>query len=179
LPVARALAIVTGVARVLDAVHALGVVHRDLKPSNVFLCDAGGGIDVRLLDFGIAQVSGQIDELVLTVSGDVVGSPGYLAPEQVLDDPSAVGPRTDVFALTALAYRLFTGHPAFVGRSLAAAAYQAAFVDPAPASGVCRDLPRALDRVLADGLAKAPERRPGSAGEVAAALAAALGEPQR
>ena len=174
LPPAQALAIVTRVARVLDTAHDLGIVHRDIKPSNVFLCEAANDtLDLRVLDFGIAHVSGRGWD-PLTCEGDFVGSPGYLAPEQVREHGLAVGPYTDVFGLAALADRLFTGYPAFNSRSTAAAAYQAAHASPAPASGVCRELPLALDAVLAAAMAKEPAERPARATDLAKALARVL-----
>ena len=176
LPPREALAIVTRVAHILDVVHELGVVHRDLKPSNVFLCDAANdALCVRVLDFGIALRRGRSDEPP-TRNGEFVGSPGYLAPEQVMDNGREIGPHTDVFGLAVLAYRLFTGHRAFhTCRTHAEAAFQAAFVDPAPASGVCRQLPPALDAVLASALAKSWHERPAHATDLAMALTMALG----
>src|SRR6266540_2363048 len=123
LPTCQALAILTRVAQVLDAAHELGVIHRDLKPSNVFLCDAPDqALDVRVLDFGIAMVA-EHGSGPPSGESDFVGSPGYLAPEQVAENGLSIGPRTDVFGLAALAYRLFTGLPMFKCRSNAEAAF--------------------------------------------------------
>jgi eukaryotic-like serine/threonine-protein kinase len=173
-PLNDAMAIVTRVACVLDALHDRGIIHRDLKPSNVFLCRSSSGVlDLRVLDYGIALVPGRSVEPRLA-QGTFVGSPGYLAPEQVSEARAEIGPHTDVFGLAALAYRLFTGIPAFACRSAAEAAFQAMYVEPAPASGVRQGLPSGLDPVLARGLAKDPEVRPARATDLAAELLEAL-----
>ncbi len=175
LPPAQALAIVTRVARVLDQAHDLGIVHRDLKPGNVFLCDAAEHVlDLRVLDFGIALLPGR-GSPAQKCDGEFVGSPGYLAPEQVVENGLPIGPHTDVFGLAALAYRLFTGLPMFTCHSSAEAAFQATYLQPAPASRVRCELPVALDAVLARALSKLPHERPARAGELAQELAQALG----
>ncbi|WP_394843993.1 serine/threonine protein kinase [Pendulispora brunnea] len=175
MPVWEALTIVTGIAHVLDQAHDMGIVHRDLKPSNVFLCESSHSVfTLRVLDFGIAHLTTASMNEPLTHDGEFVGSPGYLAPEQVLDMDCEIGPHTDVFGLAALAYRLFTGHPAFRCRSYAEAAFQAAYSQPARASGVREDLPESLDEVLGQALSKSPSERPARAGALAAALADAL-----
>ncbi|WP_394833532.1 serine/threonine protein kinase [Pendulispora rubella] len=175
MPVWDAMAIVTGVAHVLDMAHDMGIVHRDLKPSNVFLCEnAHSSFTLRMLDFGIAHLTTSPAGEPLTHEGEFVGSPGYLAPEQVLDMDYEIGPQTDVFGLAVLAYRLFTGHPAFTCRSFAEAAFQAAYSQPARASGVREELPASFDDVLGQALSKTPSERPARAGALAAALATAL-----
>jgi serine/threonine-protein kinase len=103
LPAVEALAIVEAVLDVLVAAHGRGIVHRDLKPDNIFLETAG---DVRVLDFGIARVA---DSLDATAYGMVMGTPGFMAPEQARGRTDDVGPRTDVWAAGALLYTLITG----------------------------------------------------------------------
>jgi len=175
MPIEEAMAIVTGIAHVLDLAHDMGIVHRDLKPSNVFLCDGTPNLfALRVLDFGIAHLTMDPSGEPLTHEGEYVGSPGYLAPEQVLDMDYEIGPRTDVFGLAVLAYQLFTGRPAFRCRSFAEAAFQAAYVHPTRASGVRAGLPDSFDDVLGQALSKSPSERPARAGALAAALATAL-----
>jgi hypothetical protein len=103
LPPVEALAIVEEVLDVLVAAHGRGIVHRDLKPDNIFL-ETGGS--VRVLDFGIARVEGSLDA---TACGTVMGTPGFMAPEQARGRTADVGPRTDVWATGALLYTLMTG----------------------------------------------------------------------
>jgi hypothetical protein len=103
LPAREALAIVDAVLDVLVAAHARGIVHRDLKPENVFL-EHGGG--VRLLDFGIARVTDTLSDR--TQAGIVLGTPGYMAPEQARGQMEQVGPRSDLWSAGALLYTLLT-----------------------------------------------------------------------
>lgn len=164
-------------AEILEAVHAAGVIHRDLKPQNVFLMEATEAateaIDVRLLDFGIARmIDGAGDRL--TESAAVIGSPGYLAPEQVDARIGTVGPHTDLFALGAIAYRALTGCHAFPSRHPAAAIYEAVHLTPTPPSQLDTGLPADVDYVVALALAKRPSDRYARASEFARDLEAAL-----
>src|SRR5581483_1218444 len=99
----------------LAAIHARGIVHRDLKPSNVFVTRHG----VKLLDFGLArpEVDRTLDPAIgLTRSGVVLGTPRYMAPEQITGDP--IDARTDLFAAGAILFELLAGRPAFTGRTV-------------------------------------------------------------
>jgi len=98
-------------ARAVDYAHQNGVIHRDLAPGNVLLTVAGAP---KLTDFGLARRTTEL--LGLTATGAILGTPGYLAPEQASSDRTAFGPRTDVHGLGALLYGLLTGRPAFPGR---------------------------------------------------------------
>ena len=167
------------VARALAQAHAANVVHRDLKPSNVFLVE--GQLDqVRLLDFGIARLydlpSTEDAPLTLTGTAVVLGSPGYLAPEQARGESENVGPGADVFALGAIVYRALTGQQAFAAAHFRDAGLQALYhVPPAP-SELC-DVPRGVDFVVGTALAKSLEHRYASALTFAEDLArAAEGE---
>jgi hypothetical protein len=177
LPSEELLPIVDQLAAGLGAVHAAGVVHRDLKPQNVFLAANGG---VKLLDFGVARL---IEGSELTRSQMLIGSPGYLAPEQAMSGLGEVGPRADVFALGTLIYRALTGQSAFPARTPAAAVYEAVHVDPPPPSTIDASLPADLDLVLALALAKKPNQRYATPAELAvdlrAVFAGSLGESSR
>ncbi|MCA9608286.1 MAG: serine/threonine protein kinase, partial [Myxococcales bacterium] len=106
---ARALLpIVEGIAAGLGAAHAHGVIHGDLKPANVFL--VGEGRDVKLLDFGLSKVLG-LERLTRT--GELIGTPAYMAPEQALGLGQELDPRADVYGLGALLYHCLTGAPPF------------------------------------------------------------------
>src|SRR4029079_17967218 len=97
------------VASALEAAHAQGIVHRDIKPSNLFL--VGGSIEqVKLLDFGIARR--EQAATVLTQTGSVLGTPGYMAPEQARGDHSLIDARADVFSLGCVLFECLTGKPA-------------------------------------------------------------------
>jgi hypothetical protein len=168
---AELLPIVDQLARGLEAAHAAGVVHRDLKPQNVFLVGTGDTIRVKLLDFGVARL---VEGSELTHSAMLIGSPGYLAPEQAVSELGEVGPRADVFALGTIIYRAVTGQSAFAARTPAAAVYEAVHVEPPPPSTLAPELPPDLDLVLALALAKRPTQRYASPTELARDLRAAF-----
>jgi serine/threonine protein kinase len=115
MPEAMVFRLIAGVAEALQAIHAAGVVHRDLKPSNVLLAPDGP----RVIDFGIARA---LEATALTRSGMMVGSPQFMAPEQILDQP--VTPAIDVFALGSLAAYAARGRPAFGEGHSAAVSYR-------------------------------------------------------
>ncbi|WP_405924162.1 protein kinase domain-containing protein [Streptomyces sp. NBC_00035] len=133
-------------AEALDGVHAAGLVHRDVKPANVLLAADGP----RLIDFGIARAVGAT---ALTTDGTVVGSPGYLSPEQARGH--TVGPPSDVFSLGCVLAHTATGRPPFGTGGAAAVLYRTVQEEP-DLDGV----PEGLDRTVRRCLAKEPERRP-------------------
>ena len=165
-PPGRALAWLEQAAAALDAAHRHGVVHRDVKPANLLLNDRG---EVRVADFGIATAAG-MDSLTLT--GTVLGTAGYLSPEQARGERA--GPASDVYSLAVVAYELLSGHRPFENDSVTAEA--AAHVNaPVPSIAArCRNLPRELDRVFQHALAKDPPGRYGTAQEFVADLRDAL-----
>jgi predicted Ser/Thr protein kinase len=152
-------AIVRRAARALDAAHDLGVVHRDLKPQNVFVCARpadDGGPDVRLLDFGVARLVGP-GAPELTATAALLGTPGFMAPEQALGGQA--GPAADVFALGAIAYRALAGRPAFPGRNAASALHEVVNEEPPALSRLDPSLPPDVDAVVGLALAlRAAER---------------------
>ncbi|MDX6640373.1 MAG: eukaryotic-like serine/threonine-protein kinase [Solirubrobacteraceae bacterium] len=154
-------------ASALDAAHAAGMVHRDVKPANLLL-DGHGTLKVG--DFGIATIA---SEAPLTQTGQVVGTAAYFSPEQALGKPATAA--SDRYALAVVAFELLTGRRPFPQGTPAAQALAHADSDPPPASMAAPELPVAVDGVLAQGLAKAPEDRPGSAAELVARLRGALG----
>jgi formylglycine-generating enzyme required for sulfatase activity len=160
----------------LAAAHAQGLIHRDIKPANIWLealpeVDAGGqaaGFRVKILDFGLARSTG--GERGLTQSGAVLGTPGYMAPEQASGQP--VDSRCDLFSLGCVLYRLATGRPAFTGGDVLAALMAVATETPPPPAELNPDLPPGFSELIVQMLEKAPANRPASASAVAAALAA-------
>ena len=150
----------------LDAAHAEGVVHRDVKPANVLL-DRDGNVHVA--DFGVASAAG-LDSM--TKTGTVVGTAGYLSPEQAQGDAATAA--SDLYGLAVLAFELLTGRRPFSGDTAAAEA-SAHIHAPIPSiSGFRRELPRELDRVFERALAKDPRARYASAAVFVADLRHAL-----
>ncbi|WP_437291340.1 serine/threonine-protein kinase [Sorangium sp. So ce406] len=163
-----------GVAAALAAAHERGLVHRDIKPSNIFLQD--GSVErVKLLDFGLAR---RKDAPAVTGAGALVGTPSYMAPEQVRGaaPPDA---RADLFALGAVLFECLTGRAPFLGADTEAVLVKILIERP-PAVRELRPLaPPALEALVARMLSKAPEGRPASAAEVARELAALLADDDR
>lgn len=160
LSVARALDVGLQVARALAHLHARGVVHRDLKPANVLLA----GEVAKVSDFGVAHLA---DADRLTRTSELLGSPAYMAPEQVTGT-QPVGPASDVHALGALLHEALVGAPVFARRSVPETLAAVVHTAP-PAPGRSRpDVPAALDVLVRSALAKDPARRPTAAGLVEA-----------
>ncbi|MEO7075170.1 MAG: protein kinase [Ktedonobacterales bacterium] len=129
----------------LAAAHALGVVHRDVKPQNVMTLDAPLELLTKLTDFGIArQVGG--DLTTLTATGQVIGTPDYLSPEQVLGEPG--GPSSDLYSLGVVLYELLTAHLPFEADTPLAAASRRMVADPPPLTAYRRDIPAPLQEVI-------------------------------
>jgi len=149
LPAAEVADLLDRMTTALEAAHQAGVVHRDLKPQNVFLDDDG---QLRLLDFGLSRLEESTDDLTRTAA--VLGTAGYLAPEQARGHGDDIGPHTDVFALGAILYRALTGENAFPSRNYAAALMEALELHPPPPSTVAPGIPGDVDHVIALALAK-------------------------
>ena len=166
LPIPQVADVARQAAEALDYAHGCGVVHRDIKPGNIVLTTGG---QAKVLDFGIARAPSGDG----TKPGRLLGTPNYMAPEQVIGGP--VDGRADQFSLAVTLYHLLTGERPFVGESLTAISYQVVNVMPPPPSRLNPALPAEVDRILGRGLAKsAAERYPGCrdlAAEFTAALA--------
>jgi len=168
--------LVTEVEAGLGAAHAAGIVHRDVKPGNLFLCD-GPPPRWKVLDFGVSKLLAGTG----TLTGDgLIGTPGYLPPEQAYGKD--VDARADVFALGAVAYRAITGRPAFTGPDMMSVLLYAAQRQPLRPS-LLVELPEDVELVLALALAKERQDRFASAAELADAFRRArggeLGNPLR
>jgi eukaryotic-like serine/threonine-protein kinase len=166
LTLAQTVAMVRQIGEGLRAARDAGIVHRDLKPHNLFLSERDGKMTWKILDFGVSKVgrSGTLTK------GHVVGTPGYMAPEQAKGDE--VDWRADLYALAAICYRCLTGHPPFTGKDVPSTLYDVVYKMPTKPSGLA-ELTSDIDRVLALGMAKKPDDRFQDASELADALAAA------
>ncbi|KUI23096.1 protein kinase [Mycobacterium sp. IS-1496] len=165
----RASSIIAQVAAALDAAHADGLVHRDIKPENVLL---NPDDFAYLVDFGIAHTGGDPG---VTSTGMIVGSSAYMAPERFSGGP--VGPPADVYSLTCLLYECLTGRPPFETRELQQLMSAHMFAPPPRPSIMRRGISRAYDDVIARGMAKQPEDRFPTAGDLAKAATAAATLP--
>jgi serine/threonine-protein kinase len=169
LPIETALDIFAQIGEGLCAAHAAGVVHRDLKPSNIFLDRHGGRPNfVKILDFGIAKLT-QDARTPLTAHASVMGTPGYMAPEQAVGRLDLVDHRADQFALALILYEMLAGQPAFFTPGEALYRTLERVVHEEPAALPDSPLARALQRALA----KQPAARYGSVREFMDAVAAA------
>lgn len=172
LPVRRAVELALQIARGLAAAHDKGIIHRDLKPENVFITSEGRA---KLLDFGIARAIGKVSAQsatreALTGPGFVVGTVGYMSPEQALGE--TVTPASDVFSLGAILFEMLSGVRAFGGDS-SAAKLRAVLADEPPALGATASgVPPSLGRVVRRCLGKRPDERFQSARDVAFAIEA-------
>ncbi|HYV85211.1 MAG TPA: serine/threonine-protein kinase [Patescibacteria group bacterium] len=165
LPVAQVSDIARQAGDALDYAHRSQVVHRDVKPGNLVVTPEG---QLKILDFGIARLAtGDV-----THPGRLMGTPNYMAPEQVTG--GAVDGRADQFSLAVTLYHLLTGERPFNGESITAISYQVVNIMPPPPSRLNPSLPPDVDRVLARALSKDPAGRYPSCQEFAADLATAL-----
>jgi serine/threonine protein kinase len=172
LPPGRVVNILRQVCEALAEAHAVGLVHRDIKPANILLSEIGGIPDfAKVVDFGLVKdVTGSSDAR-LTREDVVAGTPQYLAPETIRDGSSS-DPRSDLYALGAVAYFLLTATPVFDGRPIAVIqSHLNASPDP-PSARLGRPLPPKLEALVLACLEKEPTRRPETAQALADRLAA-------
>jgi WD40 repeat protein/tRNA A-37 threonylcarbamoyl transferase component Bud32 len=173
-PSRAAASLVETLARALHHAHQHGVVHRDLKPSNVLLqrksetaeSKAGFRIadfDPKVSDFGLAKQ----DRPELTATGAILGTPSYMAPEQAAGDNERVGPTTDVYSLGAILYELLTGRPPFLAATPLDTLAQVVRDEPVPPRQLQSQAPHDIEKICLKCLHKVPERRYGSAQELA------------
>ena len=166
IPHATAITWLDQAAAALDAAHAAGIVHRDVKPANLMLDDEG---DVHVTDFGIARAAAHDP---LTSAGTILGSSGYMAPEQARGETATAA--SDRYALGCVAFELLTGRRPFEAESPTAEATLHATEPPPHASELDPSLPAAVDTVLLRALAKNPDARPPSAKALVGGLRGAL-----
>ena len=145
--------LMAGVADALDHAHEHGVIHRDIKPSNLLL-----GPDGRLSvnDFGLARV---LEQPGMTVSGEFVGTPRYMSPEQITAGRAPLDHRTDIYSLGATLYELLTLEPPFPGSTRDEVIAQILYKDPKPPHRINRKIPRDLETICLKSLERDPDRR--------------------
>jgi TonB family protein len=161
LELAGTLRILEAIAAAVDFAHGNGVIHRDIKPANIFLQGDGRP---KIMDFGIARLV----SAAMTGTGQFVGSPAYMAPEQITGGPASI--RTDLFSLAVVAYQMLTGRRPFEGENLGEVVYRVAHVDPAPPCAGTPGLPPVYDEVFRRALAKDAASRYATAAAFVAAL---------
>ncbi len=155
LPFERCLAVAGAVCEALHYAHSKGVIHRDIKPDNIFLLADGR---VKVADFGIARLG---VPFTATRAGDLIGTPGYMSPEQVKGEE--VDHRTDIFSLGVVLYEMLTGKNPFLGESLAASMYRIVNLEPLPLSEFGLALPPWVQGVITRSLMKRRDLRYGDA----------------
>jgi serine/threonine-protein kinase len=158
----------------LGEAHARGLVHRDIKPANILLCRYGRDVDfVKILDFGLTKPTAVIEDMTLTTPGLRLGTPGYMAPEQVFG--LATGPRTDLYALGCVAYFLLAGVKPFEADSPGELLRQHAQATPPPLSRHApHRVPERLEALIMACLSKDEKDRPSDADRVSAELGKSL-----
>ncbi len=161
-PLREALEIVRTAALAVDHAHRHGVVHRDLKPGNL-MRDAEGR--VWIIDFGLASL-GEANRAA-TATGNVVGTPAYMSPEQAQGGPGAREGPTDIYALGATLYELATGRPPFEGQSFAEIVHRVIHEDPVPPRRIDPRLPGDVETIIRKAMDKDPRRRYAGAGDLA------------
>ena len=161
LPLATALQLAHEIAEALDYAHAQGVIHRDIKPGNILVTEAG---HAKIADFGIAK----LNLAHFTVPGRVLGTPAYMAPEQLSGE--GVDGRADLFSLGVILYATVTGHSPFQGNSATTVSFKVANREPVAASALDLNLPRELDEVISRAMAKDREQRFQNGAEFAEAI---------
>ena len=162
--------VVEQVAAALNAAHETGLIHRDIKPSNIFVTDHEFAY---LIDFGLARTA---DESALTTSGSTLGTMAYMAPERL--EGEQADQRSDIYALTCVLYECLTGSRPYPGGGLEQQIAQH-MMSPPPRPSVIDPKLVAFDDVIAKGMAKSPDKRYQTAGELAAAARRALTAPVR
>jgi serine/threonine-protein kinase len=171
---ADVVAIVTQVAKALSRVHGAGLLHRDIKPDNIFLCAGEDEIFVKLLDFGIVKTSANEQVDSQTKTGQVVGTPFYMSPEQV-NAEKTIDARSDLWALAVVAYEALTARKPFDGPSFGALAVSIVTTTAPKPSQYNPELSSAVDAWFERALTRDPAKRFGTAKELSEAFRVAFG----
>ena len=165
LPIRKVVEVVFKCAKALDYAHRNGLIHRDIKPGNIMFTAEG---DVRIVDFGVAQVAGNEEGQLK----GLVGSPSYMAPEQMRHAPAAI--TTDMYSLGVVMYELLTGKRPYYGENLSKLVHQIIYATPPPIHRLRAEIPPVLEDVVTKAIDKDPKRRYQSGMEFATALSSAV-----
>jgi serine/threonine protein kinase len=185
--------LIEALALAVHAAHASGVIHRDLKPANILLDRSGAGgqsagrasfLNPKITDFGVAKCAGPDGQATnvrgRTVTGEILGTPGYMSPEQAMVPLQPVGPAADIYALGAILYELLSGRPPFTGETPLATVAQVLHNEPVSVTSLQPNVPRDLETICLKCLRKEPHKRYASALEMAEDIQRFLGdEPVR
>lgn len=167
LGVEESLALLRRISAALEVIHGHGIVHRDLKPGNIFLRD-GKLEQATLLDFGVARLTAS--SRYLTRTSTLLGTPGYMAPEQASGQRD-IRPSADVFSMGCLLYECLTGQRPFVGEHVAAVLFKVLFEEPQPIAELCPQVPPSLAKLLNRIFSKDTAQRPQNAAALSQELA--------
>jgi serine/threonine-protein kinase len=180
LPPARVVHLLRQVCQAIAEAHAAGLVHRDLKPANLMVRQRGIPDFVKVMDFGLVKALGtgdgqhSLEELTRSTAATVLGTPHYLAPEAI-SRPGEVDGRADLYALGAVAYFLLVGEPVFTGQTVVEVCGHHLHTEPRPPSErTAQPVPASLEAIILRCLRKSPAERFQTAGELIAALDAAV-----
>ena len=176
-PMRKGAEVVAKVARAMDFAHKKGIIHRDLKPQNIMIDEESG--EPKVLDFGLAKNVDATSLEQLTQMGAFLGTPAYMAPEQAGGDPNAIDHRADVYAIGAILYEVLTGTPPFTGKKAIQVIRKVLREDPKPCREIFPQAPADLEAVAMQALAKDPDERQQSAGELADQVEAVIGRVTR
>ncbi len=157
------------ITEALDAAHLQSIVHRDLKPSNILIDSQGRP---RLTDFGLAK--SLLHDVTLSGSGDLVGTPRYMAPEQILGDIEELDQRVDIFAMGVVMYEMLAGRPPFDGANVVQILRQVTDDDPAELRSLNPTIPVEVDAIVRKAMSKRPDDRFSTASDLGAALRSVL-----
>jgi eukaryotic-like serine/threonine-protein kinase len=174
LPISEALVLAREIVDALDYAHRRGIIHRDIKPENILLSNGHAIVS----DFGIARAVGLAGGTSLTGRGMPIGTAAYMSPEQALGSGTSDA-RSDVYSAGCLLYEMITGRMAFGGSNLREVLARQATGEPTPMRQIRPEVPEEVVRIVAKALAKRPEDRYQTAGEMGNDLRAALGEAAR
>ncbi len=158
LSLAAALQFAQEVAEALDYAHSQGVVHRDIKPANILITEDG---HAKVADFGVARLNQEL----LTQPGGIVGSPAYMAPEQMAGEEADA--RSDLFSLGVALYSMITGFRPFQGNSAQTVCFKVMNIEPVPVTSFQHEVPTEIDAVISRAIAKIPDDRYQSGAEMA------------